>query len=47
MVEQDLHAAFALSDKILVMAKGRIVHDSSTGEFRSDAARARRLLGVG
>ncbi len=47
LVEQDLHAAFAVSDRILVMQKGRIVHDSPTREFRSDAERARRLLGVG
>ncbi len=47
LVEQDLHAAFKLCDRILVMQKGVIVHDSSTKEFRSDAERGRRLLGVG
>jgi branched-chain amino acid transport system ATP-binding protein len=47
LVEQDLHAAFALSDRILVMQKGRIVHDSTTADFRSDGERGRRLLGVG
>jgi branched-chain amino acid transport system ATP-binding protein len=47
LVEQDLHAAFKLSDRILVMQKGRIVHDSTTLEFRQDAERGRRLLGVG
>ncbi len=47
LVEQDLHAAFALCDRILVMQKGTIVHDSTTREFRSDAERGRRLLGVG
>jgi branched-chain amino acid transport system ATP-binding protein len=47
LVEQDLHAAFKLCDRITVMQKGRIVHDSSTHEFRSDAERGRRLLGVG
>ena len=47
LVEQDLHAAFALCDRILVMQKGTIVHDSTTQEFRSDAERGRRLLGVG
>ena len=47
LVEQDLHAAFKLSDRILVMQKGRIVHDSTTQEFRSDGERGRRLLGVG
>ena len=47
LVEQDLHAAFKLCDRIVVMQKGVIVHDSSTQEFRSDAERGRRLLGVG
>ncbi len=47
LVEQDLHAAFKLCDRITVMQKGRIVHDSTTHEFRSDEARGRRLLGVG
>ena len=47
LVEQDLHAAFSLCDRILVLQKGRIVHDSTTAEFRSDAERGRRLLGVG
>jgi branched-chain amino acid transport system ATP-binding protein len=47
LVEQDLHAAFKLSDRIVVMQKGRIVHDSTTAEFRSDGDRGRRLLGVG
>jgi hypothetical protein len=28
------------------MQKGRIVHDSTTAEFRSDGERGRRLLGV-
>lgn len=47
LVEQDLHAAFKLCDRITVMQKGRIVHDSTTHEFRSDEARGRQLLGVG
>jgi len=47
LVEQDLHAAFSAADRILVMSKGQIVHDSSTEEFRRDGERGRRLLGVG
>ena len=47
LVEQDLHAAFELSDRIAVMQKGTIVHESTTKEFRSDGERGRRLLGVG
>ena len=47
IVEQDLRAAFSVADRIAVMEKGRIVHESSTEDFRGDAERARRLLGVG
>ncbi|WP_338750792.1 ABC transporter ATP-binding protein [Janibacter alittae] len=46
IVEQDLRAAFSVADRISVMEKGRIVHESTVHEFRSDADRARRLLGV-
>ncbi|MEN3307042.1 MAG: branched-chain amino acid transport system ATP-binding protein [Micromonosporaceae bacterium] len=46
LVEQDLRAAFALADEVAVMQRGAIVHRSSTREFRGDAQRAHRLLGV-
>ena len=47
LVEQDLRAAFAVCDRITVMQKGRIVHDSPTEDFRRDGERGRRLLGIG
>ncbi len=47
LVEQDLHLAFDVADRVAVMSKGRIVHASSVAEFRSDEALAHRLLGVG
>lgn len=47
IVEQDLRAAFSVANRVVVMEKGRIVHTSTTDEFRGDAERARRLLGVG
>jgi branched-chain amino acid transport system ATP-binding protein len=47
LVEQDLHGAFSVADRITVMQKGQIVHDSSTDEFRRDGDRGRRLLGIG
>ncbi|MDP4502266.1 ABC transporter ATP-binding protein [Nonomuraea turcica] len=47
LVEQDLHLAFRLADEVAVMQKGRIVHRSSTADFRADRARAHALLGVG
>ena len=46
VVEQDLHLAFAVADEIAVMDKGRIVHRSTTREFRSDSSVANALLGV-
>jgi branched-chain amino acid transport system ATP-binding protein len=46
LVEQDLHLAFAVSDEIACMEKGRIVHRVPTPEFRRDPDTAHRLLGV-
>lgn len=46
LVEQDLHLAFAVSDEIAVMDKGRIVHRAATDVFRGDPDTAHRLLGV-
>lgn len=47
LVEQNLRLAFTVSDRVTVMDKGRIVLDTTTADFRSDAARAHSLLGVG
>ena len=47
LVEQDLRLAFSVADRVAVMEKGRIVLDTTTTDFRSDARRARSLLGVG
>jgi len=47
LVEQDLHLAFDVADRVAVMTKGEIVHSSSVVEFRSDERRANALLGVG
>ena len=47
LVEQDLHLAFDVADRVTVMSKGRIVHESSVASFRGDQALAHRLLGVG
>lgn len=46
LVEQNLRLAFSVADRVAVMEKGRIVLDTTTADFRSDAARARALLGV-
>ena len=47
VVEQDLRLAFDLADRVMVMAKGQIVHRGSVADFRADGARARSLLGLG
>ncbi len=47
LVEQDLRLAFDVADRVLVMAKGQIVHASSVADFRADGPRARSLLGIG
>jgi branched-chain amino acid transport system ATP-binding protein len=47
IVEQDLHLAFEVADRVAVMSKGAIVHESSVASFRQDEALAHRLLGVG
>jgi branched-chain amino acid transport system ATP-binding protein len=46
LVEQDLHLAFTVCDRIAVMEKGRVVHATSTTDFRHDPDTAHRLLGV-
>jgi branched-chain amino acid transport system ATP-binding protein len=46
LVEQNLHVAVALADRIAVMAKGTIVHEATVDEFRRDRATAQALLGV-
>ena len=47
LVEQDLHLAFAVAERVSVMEKGRFVHDAAIAAFRRDRQTARRLLGVG
>lgn len=46
LVEQDLHLAFTVCERIAVMEKGRVVHSASTAAFRRDPDTAHRLLGV-
>jgi branched-chain amino acid transport system ATP-binding protein len=47
LVEQNLRLAFTVADRVAVLAKGQVVLDTTTADFRSDAARANTLLGVG
>ncbi|GAA1345994.1 ABC transporter ATP-binding protein [Arthrobacter roseus] len=47
IVEQNLHLAFTVSDRLAIMRKGEIVHESTVTEFRQDEQLAHSLLGVG
>ncbi|WP_425310280.1 ABC transporter ATP-binding protein [Ammonicoccus fulvus] len=47
IVEQDLRLAFDVAQRVMVMQKGEIIHESTVAEFRSDGERAHALLGVG
>ncbi len=47
IVEQNLHLAFTVSDRLAIMRKGEIVHESSVVDFRRDEQLAHSLLGVG
>jgi branched-chain amino acid transport system ATP-binding protein len=46
LVEHDLHLAFGVADTIAVLARGLVVHQTSTTSFRGDPDTAHRLLGV-
>jgi branched-chain amino acid transport system ATP-binding protein len=47
LVEQNLHVAVALADRVAIMSKGEIVYRATTHEFRHDRTTAQTLLGVG
>jgi branched-chain amino acid transport system ATP-binding protein len=46
LVEHDLHLAFGVADSVAVLARGKVVHQTSTTAFRDDPDTAHRLLGV-
>ena len=46
VVEQNLHVAVALADRIAIMTKGEIAYRGTTTEFRASRATAQALLGV-
>jgi branched-chain amino acid transport system ATP-binding protein len=47
VVEQNLHVAVGLADRVAIMAKGEIAYQATTQTFRSNRATAHALLGVG
>ena len=46
VVEQNLHVAVALADRVTIMTKGELAYQATTTEFRGDRATAHALLGV-
>ncbi|HEY7397054.1 MAG TPA: ABC transporter ATP-binding protein [Gaiellaceae bacterium] len=46
VVEQNLHVAVALADRVAIMSKGEIAYRATTQGFRGDRATAQALLGV-
>ena len=46
VVEQNLHVAVALADRVAIMTKGEISYRATTQEFRASRATAQALLGV-
>jgi branched-chain amino acid transport system ATP-binding protein len=46
VVEQNLHVAVALADRVAIMTKGEISYRATTQEFRQSRAVAQSLLGV-
>jgi branched-chain amino acid transport system ATP-binding protein len=46
VVEQNLHVAVRLADRVAIMTKGEIAYRATTSEFRGDRATAQALLGV-
>jgi branched-chain amino acid transport system ATP-binding protein len=47
VVEQNLHVAVGLADRVAIMAKGEIAYRATTQTFRGDRETAHALLGVG
>jgi branched-chain amino acid transport system ATP-binding protein len=46
VVEQNLHVAVALADRVAIMTKGELVYEATTPDFRADRATVQALLGV-
>ena len=46
IAEQNLALALAVADRVYVMERGEVVHESSAAAFRGDAAAQKRYLGV-
>jgi branched-chain amino acid transport system ATP-binding protein len=46
VAEQNLALALEITDRVYVLERGEIVHETSSGDFREDEVRQRRYLGV-
>jgi branched-chain amino acid transport system ATP-binding protein len=47
VVEQNLHVAVGLADRVAIMTKGEIAYRATTETFRGNRATAHALLGLG
>jgi branched-chain amino acid transport system ATP-binding protein len=46
LIEQSLEVAFSLSNRIVIMDRGRIVHEGTSNQLRGDAHRLSELMGL-
>ncbi len=46
LIEQSLEVAFSLSNRAVIMDRGRIVHEGTSNQLRGDARRLSELMGL-
>jgi len=46
LVEQNVHAALSVADRVVVLDQGSVAHHGSAAELREDVGLRQRLLGT-
>jgi branched-chain amino acid transport system ATP-binding protein len=46
LIEQSLEVAFSLSNRVVVMDRGRIVHEGTSDQLKGDPHRLSELMGL-